>query len=294
MYRLLIVMILGCFLSISSYSQELNLFLQDIKEERLHGQTQRSTSDSISKITFTTAVNGIKLDEYHLIKLGRIQVIDDTGKSLEEIKDVFYNNEVYHKDKRMEFTVKAPVRQATKIKMVEGILLYFTPTQANKGKVIIRDFLQRKDENLLADSYPEIELKLMDNEKLINMQEEMQKMVDKEVEKRKKEGTISEEEQQEIDYAREFIEDIMGMVNGSSKRATLTFQLNQPLDQAFYRISIFNENDTKISSGYYSIDTIYQFYLSEAPTKNCYIEILMENENAVKELPFQFLDVVLP
>lgn len=146
----------------------------------------------------------------------------------------------------------------------------------------------------MGDSYPEIELKLMDSKELINIQEEMQKMVNKEVEKRKKEGPISGEEQQEIDYARGFIEDIMGMVNGSSKHATLTFQLNQPLDHAFYNISIFNENDAKISSGYHSVDNIYQFYLTEQPTKNCYIEILFENENAVKELPFQFQDVVLP
>jgi len=140
----LILMILCCFFSSSSYSQKLNLFLQDINEERLHGQTQRSTSDSISKITFTSAVNGIKLGEYHYIKLNKLKLIDDTGKSLAVIRDVFYNNDTYGHDKRMEFTVEAPVRHATKIKTIEGSLLYFTPTQANNGKVIIRDFSQEK------------------------------------------------------------------------------------------------------------------------------------------------------
>ncbi|MGS2760926.1 hypothetical protein [Sinomicrobium sp. M5D2P9] len=290
----LILIFVFCISSITSYSQELNLFLQDIKEERLNGQTQRSTSDSINNITFTTAVNGIALDDYHFVKLGKLKVVDETGKSLKEIKGPFYKNDTYKNNKRMEFTVEAPIRQVTKIKTFEGSLLYFTPTEANGGKIIIRDFLQRKDENLLADSYPEIDLQLMDTDKLLDVQEEMQKMIDARVEKRKKESPISDKEQEEINQARQLLDRIMGLTNRSSVYKTLTFQLNQKLNEAFYRMDIYNENDKKVSSGYSSVDNIYQFHLTEQPTKGCYIEILIENKNAVKELPFQFNNTVLP
>lgn len=276
------------------YSQELNLFLQDIKEERLNGQTQRSTSDSISKITFTTAVNGIRLDNYHFIKLGKLTVVDETGKSLKEIKDSFYKNDRYHNDKKMEFIVEAPARHATKIEKFQGSLLYFRPTEANNGKVIVRDFLQRKGENLLLNTYPEIALELMDTSKLLDMQEEVQKMIGREVKKRKKEGAIDGEEQEEINQARQLLTGIMGMGGRSSSHKALTFRLNKPLSEAFYRISIYNKKGKKIDTGYSSVGNLYQFHLTEQPTKECYIEILIETKDAVKELPFQFQDIVLP
>lgn len=292
-HKILIVMF--CVSSVTAFSQELNLFLQDIQEVRLNGKTQRSTSDSISKITFTTAVNGIQLDDYHLVKLGKLKVIDDTGKSLKEIKGTFYKNDTYNNSKKIEFTVEAPNRQVTKIKTFEGSLLYFTPTEANKGKVIIRDFLQRKDENLLAGIYPDIELKLMDTDKLIDMQEEMQKMIDREVEKRKKGGQlISQKEQEEIEQARQLLGSIMGLNDNSSKHTTLTFRLNHKLNEAFYRFSVYNENNELINTGYSSVDDLYQFHLTEKPTKNCYLEIIVENEEAVKVLPFQFNNIILP
>ncbi|MGO3807706.1 MAG: hypothetical protein ACTJHT_15620 [Sphingobacterium sp.] len=290
----LILILVFCISSITLFSQELHLFMQDIKEERLNGQTQRSTSDSISKITFTTAVNGVMLDNYHFVKLGKLTVVDETGKSLEEIKDSFYKNDRYHNDKKMEFTLEAPTRHATKIEQFQGSLLYFRPTEANNGKVVIRDFLQRKGENLLARTYPEIALQLMDTDKLLNMQEEVQKMIDIEVKKRKKEGPIGGEEQEEVKQARQLLTGIMGMSNRGSRHKTLTFRLNRPLSEAFYRIAIYNGNREKIDTGYSSVDNLYQFYLTEQPTKDCYIEILIETKDAVKELPFQFQDIVLP
>ncbi|NQD71466.1 hypothetical protein HP439_12105 [Sphingobacterium shayense] len=294
MKRKLILILVFCIHTMTIYSQELNLFLQDIKEERFNGQTQRSTSDSISKITFTTAVNGIRLDNYHFIKLGKLTVVDETGKSLKEIKDSFYKNDRYQNDKKMEFIVEASRRRVTKIEKFQGSLLYFSPTEANYGKVIVRDFLHRRGENLLLNTYAEIALELMDTNKLLDMQEEAQKLIDREVKKRKKEGALDREEQEEINQARQLLTGIMGMGGRSSSHKALTFQLNKALGEAFYRVSIYNGKGKKIDTGYSSVGNLYQFHLTEQPTKDCYIEILIETKDAVKELPFQFQDIILP
>ena len=290
----LILIILFCFSGTTALSQELNLFLQEIKEERFKGKTHRSRSDSISKIMFTTAVNGIALDDYHLVKLGELKVTDNTGKPLKEIKGTFYKNHIYTKAKRFEIIVEASARQVTKIKTFEGSLLYFTPTESNNGKLIIRNFFNQKNKNLLAERYPEIELRLLDTDKLIDLQEKTQKMIDEEVEKRKKEDPISDAELQEIKKTRQLLSDITRLNDNRATHNRLTFQSNKPLNEAFFRFSIFNENDEKINTGYTSVNNIYQIYLKEQPTKNCYIEILIESEKAIKELPFQFNNIVLP
>ena len=227
----LILIMLFCFSGTTALSQELNLFLQEIKEERFKGKTHRSRSDSISKIMFTTAVNGIALDDYHLVKLGELKVTDNTGKPLKEIKGTFYKNHIYTKAKRFEIIVEAPARQVTKIKTFEGSLLYFTPTESNNGKLIIRNFFNQKNKNLLAERYPEIELRLLDTDKLIDLQEKTQKMIDEEVEKRKKEDPITDAELQEIKKTRQLLSDITGLIDNRATHNSLTFQSNKPLLQ---------------------------------------------------------------
>ena len=90
----LILIILFCFSGTTALSQDLNLFLQEIKEERFNGKTHRSRSDSISKIMFTTAVKGSALDDYNLVKQKKKKVREATGKPLKEIKDALATTQI--------------------------------------------------------------------------------------------------------------------------------------------------------------------------------------------------------
>jgi len=274
------------------FSQDFNLFLQHIEEVRLDGTTQRSTSDSISKITFTTMVNGIKLDWDHLIKVKDVEVVDGQGNPLRMVKDMFYKNE-YSDSKKIDFPVEAPTRQTTRINTFKGRLLYFTPTEENKGKVIIRDFLGNK-KNLFKDIDQEIELTLVKDHELIDIQKEFQKQVDEEVEKRKKEvGEISKDEQREIEYTRRLFDEMLGLTD-NGWAYTLTFRSNKKINEAYFSFEIFNAEGRPISTGYSSVGDLYQYHLTDAPAEGCYIQVIREVDAAVQELKFEFNDVVLP
>ncbi len=278
----------------NTFSQNLNLFLRNIEEKRIDGDTyQRSPFDSTSTITLTTMVNGIRLNKNHLVKVNEesLEVKDDKENNLYLVKDVFYRNR-YQSDKKLELIFNAPARQASKIK-IKGSLLYFTPTEQNKGKVIIHNFLDSK-QNLFKGIDTEIELTLIKDRELIDIQKEMQKKIDKEVEKRKKEnGKLTEKEQEEVKLAREWVNDMLRLVNNSSAH-TLTFQSNIKIEDAFYSFKIFNVEGKSISTGYNSVDNLYQYHLTEAPTEGCYIQIVREVDTAVRELEFEFKNVVLP
>lgn len=291
---LIVLSYLCCLWGFSSHSQELNLFLHDVEEVRFNGKVPRISSDSMSKITFIMAINGIPLDDYHLVKLNHFEVTDENGNVLPEIEDIFYKSEAYSSKKRLEVTTIAPDRQITEIRNIKGSLQYFTPTHNNNGHIVIRDFLKRPNENLLRDHFPDVVLEIMDVDRLFDMEKYMQKMMSREVEKRMEEGPISDQEQEEIAAARALLTDIIRFIGNDSVPPTLTFQLNENLDDVFHRFTIFNGDDEVISSGYTYVDNFYQFYLTEPATVDCYLEILLESADAIKELPFQFKDIVLP
>ncbi|WP_417361543.1 hypothetical protein [Galbibacter sp.] len=275
-------------------SQEFNLFLQSIDEDRYYGKSRiMYHTDSISTITLTAMVNGITLDKNHLIKVKEIKAVDNKSNSLVLISSNFYYDNRYQDDKKLEIKLEAPARNATKIDM-QGSLLYFNPTEKNKGMVIIRDVLSRPGKNLLENIYPDSEFVYIDTDELINLKAEMEKLIDSEVEKRKIEvGEISEEEQREIEYTRQLFNDMFDL-SDNRFAYTITFQSNKNIKDAYFSFAIFNAEGKSISSGYSSVDNLYQFHLVEPPTKGCYIQIITEVDTAIKELKFNLKNIILP
>src|SRR5690606_4728173 len=216
------------------WSQNFNLFLQSIDEDRYSGESRiMYHTDSSSTITLTAMVNGIRLDENHLIKLKEVKAVDDRSNSLAFISSNLYYDTRYQDDKNLEIKLEAPARNATKID-VQGSLLYFNPTEKNKGKVIIRDILSRPGKNLLAGIYPNSELVYIDTDELINLKAKMEKLLDSEVEKRKKQvGEISEEEKRQITYTRQLFNDMFDVSNNRFGY-TITFQSNKNIKDAYY------------------------------------------------------------
>src|SRR5690606_13238147 len=205
------------------WSQDFNLFLQSIDEDRHSGESRiMYQSDSISTHTLTAMVNGITLDENHLIKVKEVKAVDNKSNSLALISSNFYYDNRYRDDKKLERKLEAPARNATKIDM-QGSLLYFNQTENNKGKVFIRDVLNRPGKNLLEDIYPNTEIVYIDTDELINVKAEMEKLIHAEVEKRKMEvGEISKEEKREIEYTRQLFNDMFDVSNNRFEY-TITF-----------------------------------------------------------------------
>lgn len=276
------------------WSQNFNLFLQSIDEDRYSGESRiMYHTDSSSTITLTAMVNGIRLDENHLIKLKEVKAVDDRSNSLAFISSNLYYDTRYQDDKNLEIKLEAPSRNATKID-VQGSLLYFNPTEKNKGKVIIRDILSRPGKNLLAGIYPNSELVYIDTDELINLKAKMEKLLDSEVEKRKKQvGEISEEEKRQITYTRQLFNDMFDVSNNRFGY-TITFQSNENIKDTYYSFMICNAEGKSISSGYSSADNLYQFHLIEPLAQGCYIQILKELDAATTELKFDLTNIILP
>lgn len=276
------------------FSQEFNLFLQSIDEDRYYGKSRiMYHTDSISTITLTAMVNGITLDKNHLIKAKEIKAVDNKSNPLALISSNFYYDNHYQGNKKLEIKLEAPARNATKIDM-QGSLLYFNPTEKNKGKVIIRDILNRPGENLLKNIYPNAELVYTDTDELLNLKAEMEKLINSEVEKRKIEvGEISEEEQREIEYTRQLFNDMFDL-SDSRFAYTITFQSNENIKDAYFSFAIFNAEGKSISSGYSSVDNLYQYHLTEPPTEGCYIQLIKEVDSATRELKFDIKNIILP
>lgn len=276
------------------FSQDLHVFLHNVEEARFWGEDRyRSDNDTVSSITLTTMINGLQLDKSHLIKVKNIKAVDNGGNQLKELGDPFWGKKPaeYQFNKKLVLRFEAPARNADKIRAVKGTIQYFTPTEENKGRVILPDFLHRKGENLLANSYPEIELIPFGTNGL-DIEKEIDRMIDVEVEKRKKKGVIDGEEQKEIDQARKFLKDMMGLNDNRSDYAVV-FQLNKD-PEIFFSFTIYNGEDKVISNGHSTFRNLYQVHLLEQATKHCYIEIIMENEDAIKELGFELTDIMLP
>lgn len=286
---LMVGMLSGCV-----WSQDFNLFLERIDENRNSGKSRvLFHPDSVSTIILTAMANGITLDKNHLIKVKEIKAVDNKSNSLALISSNFYNDNRYRDDKKLEIKLEAPARNATKIDM-QGSLLYFNPTEKNKGKVIIRDILNRPGENLLKNIYPNAELVYTDTDELINLKAEMEKLINSEVEKRKKEvGEISEEEQREIEYTRQLFNDMFDL-SDSRFAYTITFQSNENIKDAYFSFAIFNAEGKSISSGYSSVDNLYQYHLTEPPTEGCYIQLIKEVDSATRELKFDIKNIILP
>lgn len=276
------------------WSQDFNLFLQSIDDDRYSGESRiMYHPDSISTITLTAMVNGITLDENHLIKLKEVKAVDDKSNSLALISSNFYYDNRYQDDKKLEIKLEAPARNAIKID-IQGSLLYFNPTEKNKGKVIIRNVLNRPGKNLLDGIYPNSELLYLGTEELINLKVKMEKLIDTEVEKRKNEvGEISKKEKKEIEYTRQLFNDMFDLSNNRFGH-TITFQSNKNINDAYYRFTIFNAEGKSISSGYSSVNNVYQFHLIEPPTKGCYIQIINDVDPATTELKFDLKNIILP
>ncbi|UGU15040.1 hypothetical protein LS482_15280 [Sinomicrobium kalidii] len=278
-----------------AFSQDLHVFLHNVEEDRFWGEDKnRSRNDTVSRITLITMINGLQLDKDHFIKVKNVRAADDKGKQLKELGDPFWGKRPaeYQAKKKVELAFEAPTRNAARIKVVEGIIQYFTPTEENNAKMVIRDFIHRENENLLADFRVGMELTLIEADSLQTIAKARKKAFHTKIEQLKKENEIADEEAEELDFVIGLLGDIIRFDDAYPSR-TLNFYRNDGKEH-IYQINVYNGNDEKINTGYTFSEDLYQIKLSEVPAADCRMEVILENENAVKELRFRLENIILP
>ena len=266
----------------TSYSQEVNLFVKNIKEER-------NSNQSDSYLELEASISGLKVDEFNQIKIGEItKAVDNQGNVLKKIDSYF--GEDYSSENEIKIKIEAPFRSATKIKTLEGTIKYFSPSEQNDSKIIITQPLEKLNTNLLKSYTSEIKLTLVNKAEMEKWKAQDEKKYQKELEKLKKEGTIEAAVAESVDVFKKMFEGFSTMGDDASSFSFIITDKKESLIDIF----VYNEKGEKMNYGSSTSGDFKTISLKEEPKNTWSIEVLLENEKSLKEVKFSISEIVLP
>lgn len=270
-----------CSISFSALAQDVNLFVKEVKEER-------NSDSKDSFLDIEAAINGIKVDEFHLVKIKTLKAVDNEGNTLERIESYFGDD--YEDENTITIKMEAPFRKSTSIENLEGSISYYSPSEENGGVVIINKPLDLYNTNILKKKSKDVKLTLVSKEQMQKLKEENKKEYEAQIANLKKEGVIQAEMAEGVDALMGAFEGLFSF--GDSKEA-LTFHVEDE-KELLVEILVFNEKGEKMNYGYSKSGSSHTISLKEEPKNSWSIKILLENEKAVKELKFKLSNILLP
>lgn len=274
-----VVLLLFCLSGKIAFSQDVRLLVNGIEE-------QRYIDDRQGQLRLLTTIADLKVDTSHLVKVKEItHAEDDKGTSLKSL-DGPYFEAGYHDSPKMAITLGLPRRQASQLKKVEGVLQYFTLSGEKKSKVVVHDFINRRNENLLAGFHPNVKLILVEADSISNLAKSKPDGYSAEIERLHKEAGIGKSMAEAQSFFRY-------MLWAFEPPKGLYFYLEDTHDE-LYKINVYDGEGEKINPTYSYGGNMYELSFEEKPTPDWTLEILVENENTVKELKFSLENIDLP
>ncbi|MDN3596786.1 hypothetical protein [Zunongwangia endophytica] len=272
-------------------AQEFQIFLFNIKENRsivFNDQTPiGGWREPKNQIKLSTSLNGLQLDKDHLVKINDLKVVEDQGNVVREMESS--KERKYTTSKLQEIVLEAPKRKAKSLTL-SGEVLYFNPDTSNNGFIVITNFLDRKGENLFDNQGNEAELIALTTAQILEAYDKLDKNFLKQLNEPQEE--LSREEKQEIEITRGILGSMIRKTKANPE-TILSFKTNKKPED-FYSIEVFTEDKKLISTGFTYVEGLYQVTLSEKLSENSFIEIKMDNEDAVKKIDFRLEDILLP
>lgn len=268
-------------ISINSYSQ--NVTVSKIEESR---SDQKSSFSNTCKIELK--VSGDEIRKHKTIRLEKItKAIDDQGIDL--YKESSWGNK-YNKieiDGIVEVELQKASRKAQVIKQLEGNLILYSPTVANKGEIQIKDFKNKTNINLLPANYP-LTLIYLTKESLTKYKAEMAKKKDEDI-KKLPEAT------------RKMAESLMGLFDGLSEmgdeKTEVTFLREGKEEDREKLVDIYflDENGEKVErNGYFSSGGTITYPFSKEISPKWTMVLNIESDQSIKRIPFKMQNIVLP
>ncbi len=279
----LILVIVLCLISKIAFSQEVNLFINDIKEERHLRQED-------SFIELSSFIQGLTVDDLNQVKLKNISsALDDNGNVLKKMEGFFGDD--YSSRNELTIKLEAPSRKSNKLLTVEGSFKIFSPSEANGSIIKISNPLDLYNKNLLPKDFTDVTLTLVDKEALKKLREEDDEEFKKQIEQIKEETGLGEGVAESfIGAFKQFFEGFSNFGSGES----MSFYVEDEKDK-IVEILIYNGTGEKMNIGSsrmgknnLSID------LKEKVASDWRIEIMVENEKSIKEYNFSVSNIVLP
>jgi len=270
-----------CLCSYLGFTQEVNLFIKDVKEERHLEQED-------SFIELESIIKGIKIGELNQVKIKEITLAKDDKGNILERKESFFGDD-YSDRNEVKIKLEAPTRNATSISLLEGTLKVFSPSQSNASKIIINQPLNNYNTNLLCKYYSDIKLTLIDKEAFEKLKEGDEEEYQKQIEKLKKDGGLKEGMAETIDAFKQFFDGLSGFGSGES----VSFYVEDD-DDKIDEIKLLNADGKKMNYGSSSGGNSLTINTKEKIAEDWKIEILIENDKSLKEYKFSLSNIILP
>lgn len=274
-----VILLLICLSGKITFSQDVRLLVNGVEE-------QRYIDDRQGQLRLLTMIADLKVDAGHLVKIKEItHAVDDKGTSLKRLDGPYFEG-AYNDSPKIAITLGRPRRQASKLKKVEGVLRYFTLSREKKSKVVIHDFINRRNENLLAGFHPNVKLMLTEAGSISELAKSNPDDYTVEIERLHKEVGIGKS----IAEAESFFRYMLWEFEPPKG---LYFYLEDTHDE-LYKINVYDGEGEKINPSYSYGGNMYKLGFEEKPSPDWTLEILVENEDVIKDLKFSLENVDLP
>lgn len=273
------ILLFICLNSQIAFSQDARLLVKGIEEKRY-------VDERLGQLRLFTTIADLKVDASHLVKIKEItHALDDNGNSLKPLENS--DSEVgYNESGEIAITLGLPSRKASKLAKVEGVLQYFTLSEEKKSKVVIDDFINRRNENLLADFHPDVKLILIEADRIWTLEKSSEDEYHAELERLHNKVGIGKS----MEEAKRFFNN---MLWGFAPTKGLYFYLEETIDE-LYKIDVYNGEGKKINSSYSYGGNMYKLGFEEEPGSDWKLEIIVENKDSVEELKFRLENIDLP
>lgn len=267
--------------SLKAFSQTVTV--SKIEENRSDGKSSFSNNCKIE-----LKVSGDEIRKYKQIRLGAVtKAVDDQGIDL--FKENTWGNK-YNKieiDGIIEIELQKASRKAQTIKNLEGNMLLYNPTLANKGEIHIKDFGKKTTTNLLPANYP-LKLIYLTKESLLKYKAEMTKKKEEDLKKLP-------------EASRKLAESLMSLFDGlddlgDEKREVVFLREGTEKDrEKLVDIYFIDETGEKIErNGYFSSGNIITYPFSKDIQPNWIMVLNIESEQSIKSIPFKLSNINLP
>ena len=262
-------------LASATFAQQAQLVLKGVEENRNIGF-------SLNKLEVYTEFIGMPVDEDHQIRLKEVHVVDDLGNSLKLLKGYPYPTQYFSSEKEITIGAELPARKAQRISVV-GTIQYFTISGKLQSELNVTDLPRQYHKNLLARTPLRAQLVLVDLAGLNALKEK-----DEEAYLRQVKGFFENAEHY-LDRALERY----SYFKYDENNPVLHFYKSDPEDE-IEEIQTFDRTGAEIATHSFSSPDTHGIELEQVLTPETRLRIIVKNEDAVTEIPFQIKDVDLP
>jgi len=240
-------------------------------------------------LELTTELSGVEVDENHQVSLTEITAVDDLDNWLEPIGEYPFPTDYFTQYKELVIGIGPPVRQARSIS-VNGTITYFTISEELQSKLKLTNLQQQHHLNLLPEKQVRSKLVLIDLQGLSTLKEEDENSYHQKVKEIHLNACVGTDLNDTERYLNKALFDFTAWNREPSK--LLHFYRWDP-DNNIVEIKVLRDGENLFDGTFYTNNT-YTSNLLKSLDHETVLHIIVKNDDVIKEIPFEFKNIVLP